>query len=66
MAISGWPEKRRLAAALKQITSGSNRRLAHRLQRGAPNGVNSFHGRFWGGGGTYTRSFQSAVGPFTK
>jgi REP element-mobilizing transposase RayT len=59
-------EKLRLAAALKQITSVSNHWLAHRLQMGAPTGVSSFLRRFQAGGGTRTRSFQAAVGPFMR
>ena len=60
------PEKLQLAAALRQITSVSNRWLAQRLQMGAPTGVSSFLHRFQASGGTRTRSFRTAVEPFAN
>ena len=60
------PEKLQLAAALKRITSVSNRWLAQRLQMGAATGVSSFLRRFRAAGGAAARRLPPAVRPFTK
>ena len=59
-------EKLQLAAALKRITSVSNRWLADRLQMGAPTGVSSFLHRFHAGGGDRTRLFRRVLASYTK
>ena len=58
-------EKLRLAAALKHITSVSNRWLAERLHMGAPTGVSSFLHRFRTSGGTRSRLFQRVLAGYT-
>jgi putative transposase len=62
-SLKSAPEKLRLAAALKQITSVSNRWLAQRLQMGAATGVSSFLSRFQARGGAGTRAVKATLSP---
>ncbi|MBI4625190.1 MAG: transposase, partial [Verrucomicrobia bacterium] len=58
-------EKLRLAAALKRITSVSNRWLAERLQMGAATSVSTLLHRFHESGGTRTRAFKAVLSRFS-
>ena len=58
-------EKLRLAAALKRVTSVSNRWLAERLRMGAATSVPSLLHRFWRSGAAENRAFESVLSRFS-
>ncbi len=55
------PEKVRLAAALKRMTTGSNRWLAERLQMGAVTSVSSLLHRFQSVDATESKTFKTIL-----